>query len=92
VTTKLLLACDGCGVKATSEKWLSRSFHGVNGKSYGFGHWKTTKPEDIAPEGWVILDPYTGCTYCPTCWAEIEREPTEADQGLIPIPDGYAEQ
>ncbi len=92
MTTKLHMTCDGCHMETTSKKWLSRTFHSVNGKGYGFGVWEKTTPEDIKPEGWVILDPYTGCTYCPECWAEIEREPTEAEQGLIPIPDGYAEQ
>ena len=29
-------------------------------------------PEDHAPEGWVVFDPYTLCTYCPDCWKSIE--------------------
>ena len=29
--------------------------------------------EDVAPEGWIAFDPYTGCTYCPECWAWIEN-------------------
>lgn len=28
-------------------------------------------PQDVAPEGWIAFDPYTGCCYCPKCWAEI---------------------
>lgn len=33
---------------------------------------------------------YVGLVTCPDCIAL--NEPSEADQGLIPIPDGYAEQ
>lgn len=29
---------------------------------------------DLAPEGWMVYDPYTGCTYCPTCWDSIEND------------------
>ncbi len=27
--------------------------------------------QGVAPQGWVAFDPYTHCTYCPKCWAEI---------------------
>lgn len=30
-----------------------------------------------APPGWVAFDPYTGCCYCPKCWAEIEAPVSE---------------
>ena len=31
--------------------------------------------QSVTPEGWVAFDPYTHCTYCPKCWAEIELAP-----------------
>jgi len=92
MTTKLKLVCDGqCGAEIES-RHFRREFHGVTGKPWGFGRWQTDTPNDVCPDGWQWMDPYTGCTYCPECWAEIEREPTESEQGLVPIPDGYAEQ
>ena len=32
-----------------------------------------TRPniETDAPEGWVVFDPFTHCTYCSTCWESI---------------------
>lgn len=69
--TKLHMTCDGCHAETVSEKWLGRHFNSVNGKGYGFGAWEYDRPEDIAPEGWVVRDPFTGCTYCPECWVEI---------------------
>ena len=66
--------CGGCLQKAQGTTWLSRRFVSISGKSYGFGHYEYDTPQDVAPEGWVAFDPYTGCCYCPTCWAEIETE------------------
>ena len=74
MTTKLLLSCDGCHAKVTSERWLQRRFNSFSGKGYGFGVWEHDTPQDIAPEGWIISDPYTGCTYCPECWVEITKD------------------
>lgn len=39
------------------------------------------KPESLTPEGWVMFDPYTHCTYCPKCWAEIDTEPVRCTGG-----------
>ena len=78
MTTKLLMQCDGCGAEAKTES-IRMKFHSFNGKGYGFGQWH---PPDIdkavEPTGWMWCDPYTACTYCPTCWAEIEAGSTQA--------------
>ena len=66
-------SCGGCDAKAKGTTFLKRTFHGLNGKSYGFGHWHFDQPQDVAPDGWIAFDPYTGCCYCPKCWAEIEN-------------------
>ena len=29
--------------------------------------------QDVAPDGWIAFDPYTGCCYCPKCWKDIEQ-------------------
>lgn len=63
--------CDGCHRFQASKKIPQRRFIGVNGKSHGFGHWEYDTFEDIAPNDWVAFDPYTGCCYCPECWAGI---------------------
>ncbi len=36
------------------------------------GTWEYDTPQSVAPEGWIVFDPYTGCTYCLKCCAEIE--------------------
>ena len=48
--------CDGClDGKTEGLKWLS---------------WND-QIQDIAPEGWIAFDPFTGCCYCPSCWEDI---------------------
>ena len=73
---KVKYACDGCHIEADAATWPRRHFHSINGKGYGFGHWSFDNFNDIAPEGWVPFDPYTGCCYCPKCWDEIESQPS----------------
>jgi len=63
--------CGGCDKTVDGTTFLSSHFHGITGDSYGFGHWKNDKAEDVCPEGWIAFDPYTRGTYCPECWAEI---------------------
>lgn len=58
VTVKLLLMCNGCGAEA---------------EGTGFLRWEDI-PQDLTPEGWMMYDPYTFCTYCPTCVAEVFPE------------------
>lgn len=76
---RALFCCDGCDATAESTEWLRKEFVSFSGRSHGFGsaRWQNT-PDDVAPEGWIAADPYTFCTYCPKCWAEIEsHEGTE---------------
>jgi hypothetical protein len=74
--------CGGCFAKTKGISWLKRDFVSVTGKPYGIGTYRYTTPQDVAPEGWIAFDPYTGCCYCPKCWAEIEgdnKNPLESD-------------
>lgn len=72
MTVTVQFECGGCFAKASGTKWLEREFHSFSGKGRGFGVHRYTTPQDVAPEGWVAFDPYTGCCYCPECWASIE--------------------
>lgn len=74
MTVKITLSCDGCHCETGPHRLPHREFHGFNGKSHGFGVWVNATLDDVTPEGWVRSDPHTGCTYCPTCWAEIEGD------------------
>lgn len=76
VTVKF--SCGGCFKEADGTTFLRRNFITGTGKSYGLGYWQNDKPEDVAPEGWVAFDPYTGCCYCPECWGEIESAKPES--------------
>lgn len=67
----LHIECDGCR-EAVTVGPLRRRFHGSQG-DHGWGYWQTDKPESLAPEGWVMFDPYTQQSYCPACWESIER-------------------
>lgn len=29
---------------------------------------------ELVPDGWVLCEQYTNCTYCAACWAEIDRQ------------------
>lgn len=69
--TKLTLACDGCDAQTQSER-ISKKFVSFSGRSYGLGVRQPPDIDSAIPEGWVWSDPYTSCTYCPTCWADIE--------------------
>lgn len=80
MSTRLLLSCDGCDNEATSEP-LRRHFDSMLTSS--LGRFRYDRPDDVAPDGWQWRDPYTACTYCPTCWAEIDsiRDQPIADGG-----------
>jgi hypothetical protein len=71
MSVKVTLSCDGCHVETGPHRLPHREFHSINGRGHGFGVWKEPTMADVTPESWVLSDPYTGCTYCPTCWAEI---------------------
>ena len=72
MSVRLLLECSGCDAKAEGTGRLRRKFVSFSGRDHGFGYWVVQDPEELTPEGWVMFDPYTNATYCPTCWAEIE--------------------
>jgi hypothetical protein len=68
-----IFRCDGCDAVAEGTARLKKEFVSVSGRSHGVGssRWTNT-PDDVAPFGWIAADPYTFCTYCPTCWTEIQ--------------------
>lgn len=68
--------CGGCFDVADGIRSLERRFVGVTGKSYGFGRWEYDSVQNVAPNGWVAFDPYTGACYCPKCWKEIQETAT----------------
>ena len=73
MSVKVKFECGGCFVEADGTAFLRRHFDSINGKGYGFGAYRFDTPQDVAPEGWIAFDPYTGCCYCPECWAGIEN-------------------
>jgi len=76
---KVIFECGGCFEKA--EATMRRKFVSLSGKGWGFGSYHTDNIDDIAPEGWVAFDPYTQCTYCPSCWKAIESPEAIAEVG-----------
>jgi hypothetical protein len=73
MSVRLLLSCGGCD--ATAEVGpLRRRYVSVFGGN--LCRVTTDDPEALAPDGWVMWDPYTHCTYCPECWASIETRTT----------------
>lgn len=78
MSTRLHLKCDGCDAETHTER-ITRTFQSFNGRGYGFGRYHYPSIDDVVtPTGWVWSDPYTGCTYCPTCWKEIDSEQVDA--------------
>jgi len=70
VSVMVHLECDGCFAKAEPFDVRGR-FVSFSGHGHGFGWVRTDKLSDNAPEGWIVHDPLTHCTYCPECWSEI---------------------
>lgn len=84
MATTIRMTCDGCNSTVETER-VKMEFCSFNGRGYGFGKWLEPSISDaVTPTGWVWSDPYTSCTYCPTCWAGIEGnkepEPMSASQ------------
>ena len=79
IHVELDYSCGGCFASEKRKTWIKREFQSFWGG--GFGSYVTTDVEKLVketcPEGWIAFDPYTSCTYCPTCWAEIEAEVAE---------------
>jgi hypothetical protein len=76
MTVTVHYACDGCSATAEGTERLRAEFRSVSGRSYGFGSVQpVNSPQSVAPEGWVVFDPWTFATYCPTCWKSILEVP-----------------
>lgn len=80
---KVLFECGGCDAKAEGTDRLRREFVSITGRGYGFGSARPANTiEDVTPAGWVAYDPWTYCTYCPACYAEVCGDAAkEADHG-----------
>lgn len=59
------LHCDGCDAVAKGSRPLNAG---------------AVVPSLLAacPDGWVMFDSYTYCTYCPGCWAQITGDGPDA--------------
>lgn len=68
MSVMLDLQCGGCAATARVGP-LRRRAESVFGGD--LCRMVTDDPERFTPAGWVLWDPYTYCTYCPACWAEI---------------------
>ena len=78
MTTHLHLRCGGCFAE-THTAPIRRTFVSFNGLGHGYGrHQEPDIDKAVEPTGWIWSDPYTGCTYCPECWKEIEAAPQES--------------
>jgi hypothetical protein len=72
MSVKVTFDCDGCFAMAGGTASLRWGFRSLSGRDYGVGAVVATRTvEDVAPEGWVVHDPFTFACYCPTCWADI---------------------
>ena len=72
MSTRLHLKCDGCDAETYTER-IKKTFVSLSGRSYGLGSYRAPNIDDaVLPSRWVWSDPYTSCTYCPTCWDKIE--------------------
>lgn len=79
MTIKVVLTCGGCfaetsvdvreEVEQISENWVRK---------------RVPRIPEVTPEGWVAFDPYTGCCYCPECWAGIVGPRVEKDDADPP--------
>ena len=69
MSVRVIFECDGCPSK--TEARLKSEFVSISGRSYGLGRRIEQKASELAPDGWIAFDPYTGCCYCPTCWQSI---------------------
>lgn len=70
------LACSGCEATAEGTGPLRKRFHGSHG-DWGWGSYRVEDVEALAPEGWVMFDPYSATTYCPECWSSITADSPE---------------
>jgi hypothetical protein len=72
MSVEVVFSCGGCDATAKGTEPIKKEFRSFSGRNYGLGGYRITPSvEDVAPEGWIAFDPFTLCTYCPACWAEI---------------------
>lgn len=85
MTVEVVFECDGCRTKTKGTSFLLRRFMSLTGKSHGFGSYTYDTPQDVAPEGWIAFDPYTGACYCPNCWAEAlnQKKDWKIENGYV---------
>ena len=67
----ITIECDGCGAKVPGGA-IRYEFRSFSGRAYGFGSVHQVVEMKV-PDGWVVPDPYTYASYCPDCWAEIQK-------------------
>ncbi len=70
------LSCCGCDATAEGTAPIRRQWVSISGGNLHKVQQVPPTITDLAPEGWVMFDPYTLVTYCPKCWAEIESGET----------------
>ncbi len=62
--------CGGCPAEADGTTWLARHTEVLHNTPDGqYVRYSIPDVQTVAPEGWIAHDPWTGCCYCPTCWA-----------------------
>jgi hypothetical protein len=72
----VIYRCGGC--EATAEvRGIRQTFRQCSAL---MAEIRTPTFRTAAPKGWVAFDPYTGCCYCPQCWAEIEAVQPRRDR------------
>lgn len=64
--------CSGCDAIETVRGLMQRWDLIRPGATFDLCQIRTPTIKTAAPEGWMPFDPYTGCCYCPKCWAWIE--------------------
>lgn len=74
MTVEVTFRCGGCDASTEATGPLRRRYEPIRPGS-NLCRTVTDAVEDIVPEGWVAYDPYTHCTYCPSCWATIGETP-----------------
>ncbi len=72
MTVSIRLSCGGCSAEADGVVPIRRNWEPVFGGSICRA--VETPVTDATPAGWVMFDPYTAGTYCPSCWADIEGD------------------
>lgn len=78
MTCHVHLECGGCDAKADT-KPIHAEFIPLFTNSMFCRTEYPVVTNNLAPEGWVIFDPYTLATYCPECWASI-IDPAEKEE------------